>query len=73
MKISDIYKLAIQMGIEADFRSKEAIEKLLERRRQKFEKLTGAEKDEFDQDSLSNPYSDSKDLHIAEDKEIKKD
>lgn len=72
MKIQDIQTLALQKGIEADFRSKEAIDKLLERRKEKYEKLTGVAKDEFDRESLTNPYSDSRILHVAEDKEIKK-
>ena len=72
MKTQDIYNLAVQMGVSADFRSKEYIEKLLERRKKRFEKLTGAERMEFDQDSLANPYSDTRILHIAEDKEIKR-
>jgi putative NIF3 family GTP cyclohydrolase 1 type 2 len=72
MKINEIYKLAINKGIEADFRGKEGIEKLLKRRKEKFEKLSEEEKKDFDLESLKNPYSDSQILHIAEDKEIKK-
>ena len=72
MKTQDIFKKAIQMGIDADFRTNEYVAKQLERRKQKFEKLSASEKEEFDQESLTNPYSDSKILHIAEDKEIKK-
>lgn len=60
------------MGIESDFRSKEKIESLLERRKKKFDKLSENEKKEFDKDSLDNPYSDSRILNIAEDKEIKR-
>ncbi|MBI1971544.1 MAG: NGG1p interacting factor NIF3 [Candidatus Wildermuthbacteria bacterium] len=72
MKIQEIYNLAIKKGIEADFRSKEQIQKLLERNKKRFEKLSEAEKVEFDKESLTNPYSDSKILHIAQDKEIKR-
>lgn len=72
MRISDIYSLAIQMGMKADFRSREHVEKLLERKREKFEKLSGAEKTEFDEESLRNPYSDTRILYVAQDKEIKK-
>lgn len=60
------------MGIESDFRSKEKIESLLERRKKKFDKLSENEKKEFDKDSLDNPYSDSRILNIADDKDIKK-
>lgn len=72
MKIRDIYNLGIQIGIEADFRSKEKIESLLQRRKKKFDKLSESDKKEFDKDSLDNPYSDSRILNITEDKEIKK-
>ena len=72
MTIKEIYNLAIQKGIEADFRPRVDIEKLLERKRQKFEKLSEEEKKGFDQESLTNPYSDTRILHIADDKEIKK-
>lgn len=72
MKINEIYNLATNKGIEADFRGKEGIEKLLKRRKEKFEKLSEEEKKDFDLESLKNPYSDSQILHIAEDKEIKK-
>jgi len=72
MKTNEIYNLAINKGIEADFRGREGVEKLLKRRKEKFEKLSEGEKKEFDLESLENPYSDSRILNIAEDKEIKK-
>ncbi|KKU93573.1 MAG: hypothetical protein UY53_C0004G0005 [Parcubacteria group bacterium GW2011_GWA2_50_10] len=72
MKIEDIYALSIRKGIEADPRGEERVQKSLERKREKFEKLAGHEKEEFDQESLKNPYSDTRVLYVAEDKEIKK-
>lgn len=72
MKIKEIYNLAIKIGIEADFRGREAIENLLARKRKKFEKLSEREKQEFDKEALENPYLDSRILHIAQDKEIKR-
>ena len=70
MKIKEIYNLAIQMGIEIDFRGREGVEKFLERKRKKYEKLE--DKEEFDKEALGNPYLDTRIYHIAEDKEIKK-
>ncbi len=70
MKIKEIYNLAIQMGIETDFRGREGVEKFLERKRKKYEKLE--DKEEFDKEALENPYLDTRIYHIAEDKEIKK-
>lgn len=72
MTIQEIYQLAINKGIEADFRGREGIDKLLRRRREKFEKLPLEDKEGFDQNSLVNPYSDSRVLHIAQDKDIKR-
>jgi hypothetical protein len=72
MKINDIYDLSIQKGIEADPRGVERVAKLLERKKAKFEKLSGSEKEDFDSESLRNPYSDTRVLHVAVDKEIKK-
>lgn len=72
MTVQEIYNLAIEMGIAADFRSKQDIEKLLSRRKEKFERMMYAEKEEFDQESLTNPYSDTRILHLEQDRPIKK-
>ena len=72
MNVNDIYTLSIEKGIEADARGKERVEKALQRKREKFEKLSGHDKEEFDQESLRNPYSDTRVLHVADDKKIKK-
>ena len=50
MQIEEIYKLAIQKGIESDFRGKEGIEKLLKRRKEEYEKLSDEEKKESSDD-----------------------
>ena len=67
MKVKEIYNLGIEMGINADFRGRKKIEELLKRRKDKFEKLSDKEKQEFDGDRLVNPYSDSIILNISED------
>ncbi len=76
MKVQDIYNLMIQMGITADFRGKEGVQKLLDRKRKKFEKLSEDEKQEFNQESLQNPYMDSGVYNVVDlpagEKEIKK-
>jgi len=48
MKISDIYKLSIEKGIDADPRGRERVEKFLARKREKFEKLSEQEKEELE-------------------------
>ena len=72
MKIKEIYNLAIEMGIESDFRGKEVIEKLLKRKKEKYDKLSGEEKNDFDIEALENPYLDSRILNVSQNKDIKK-
>lgn len=72
MKTKDIYELAVELGKKADFRSLGFIEKELGRRKEKFDKMTPEEKEETDPESLVNPYSDTRVLHVAQDKEIKR-
>ncbi len=72
MRIQEIYNLAIQMGIKADFRGEQGIRKFLDNKRKQYEKMNEKEKQEFDKEGLENPYLDSRIYHIAEDKDIKK-
>lgn len=60
MNTKQIFDLAIQMGIKADFRPKARIEKELKRIKEKFNKLSPEEKEFFDKEKLWNPYSDSR-------------
>jgi len=72
MTIKEIFNLAIQMGMQADLRGIANVEKFLQKRNEQYKKLSEAEKKDFDQEKLVNPYLDSRVLHIAQDKEIKK-
>ncbi len=72
MKIKEIYNLAVKEGIEADFRGKEKISWLLDRKRKKFEKMSEEQKEEFDQEKLNNPFTDTRILAGDEEKEVKK-
>ena len=72
MKIKGIHNLAIKMGIEADFRGREGVERVLERKKKKYERLPEKEKEEFDIEALENPFLDSRILHTVKNKEIKK-
>ncbi len=60
------------MAIEADFRGKDGIGKILKLRRNKYDKMSLEEKDEFDINALESPYSDSRILHIAQEGDIKR-
>jgi putative NIF3 family GTP cyclohydrolase 1 type 2 len=72
MKIKEIYELGIKMGKESDFRGEQVIKDILNRKKEKFDKLSESEKNDFDMESLENPYLDSRILNISQDKEIKK-
>lgn len=72
MKLSEIYEIAINKGIENDPRGKAEIERVLAKAKEAFDKLKDDEKDEFDNDKLNNPYSDTRILCGNPDKEIKR-
>lgn len=60
MKLGDIYKLAVKMGIEADPRGVDGVKKLLARRKKEYDELPKTKKAEYDLEDLNNPYSDSR-------------
>jgi len=70
MRLKDLYAKAIQAGIENDPRGKDAVLRELDRRKKDFDDLKKAEKDFFDQESLTNPYSDSRILFGPDDETI---
>jgi len=63
MTIEEIYRLAIEMGIEADPRGANGVKKALERVKREYEGLSAGEKKEFDRERLTNPYSDTRILY----------
>ena len=71
MKLRDLYKKAIQTGIENDPRGSQAALKDLDLKKKDFEDLKPDEKAFFDTESLTNPYADSRILHGSGDEEIK--
>lgn len=73
MTTKEIYQLAIQLGIQNDFRPKAAINRLLARHKKQYDRLPKNEQDEYDKERLINPYSDTRVLFCAdENKKIKK-
>jgi len=72
MRLGDLYQLAINLGIEADPRGKEAVEKALQKVRDQFDKLDADEKEEFDQEKLINPYGDTRISYGDPDSEVKR-
>lgn len=71
MTLKELYNKAISIGIENDPRGKDAVLKELESRKKDFEKLRDDEKEFFDNETLNNPYSDSRILNGRGDEEIK--
>lgn len=71
MKLKDIYKKAIEIGIENDPRGRDVVLKELERSRKDFDELKPDEKEFFDQESFQNPYSDSRILYGTDEEDIK--
>lgn len=71
MKISEIYQLVVRLGMENDPRGFEAVKKLLDKEKKKYEEMKEEEKNEYDTDRLFNPYADSRVLTGDPEKEVK--
>ncbi|MBI5232776.1 MAG: NGG1p interacting factor NIF3 [Deltaproteobacteria bacterium] len=63
MKIKDIYKKAIEKGIDLDPRGAEEVGKDLERAKKEYDELKEKDKKGFDLERLVNPYSDTRILY----------
>lgn len=72
MTIKQIYDLAVRMGVDADFRGKKRVQSLLRKTREKYEKLDKDEKEVFDKERLTNPYSDTRILWGSLQTQVKK-
>jgi putative NIF3 family GTP cyclohydrolase 1 type 2 len=60
------------MGVKSDFRGEQGVRKFLGIKKNLYEKMNEKEKNEFDRESLENPYLDSAIHNISDDKEIKR-
>jgi hypothetical protein len=60
MRLGEIYRTAVEAGIEADARSREEIQAVLEAAKKEHEALSPDEQEFFDQERLSNPYDDTR-------------
>ncbi|HLN18661.1 MAG TPA: NGG1p interacting factor NIF3 [Patescibacteria group bacterium] len=72
MTIQQIYKLALEMGVSSDFRSKKEIGEFLELQRERYDALSKDEKEYFDKEKLTNPYSDTRIHFDSGKKDIKR-
>jgi putative NIF3 family GTP cyclohydrolase 1 type 2 len=72
MTTQEIYQLAIAYGTKHDLRSEAYVQRLLAKRKKKYEEMSEKEKKSFDLESLVNPYADSRVLNSDGQKTIKK-
>lgn len=61
--LDEIHRFAVEQAKDEDPRSRDEIERELERRKENYEKLEGARRERYDEDRLDNPFDDSKVLH----------
>ena len=71
MKLSDIYKKAIETAIARDPRGREAVDRDLAKAKRRLDDLKEDEKAFADLEELTNPYADSRILHGDGDIEVK--
>src|SRR3989338_1312483 len=72
LTIDEIYQLAIKLGTEADPRGGDGVKKYLARQKKQYEELPAKKKEDFDLESLKNPYSDTRILFGDLKKNVKK-
>ncbi len=72
MTIRQIYELAIKLGIQNDLRGVAKVKRKLQREKEKFDKLPADRKKEFDQENLTNPFSDTRMFTKNPDKPVRR-
>jgi putative NIF3 family GTP cyclohydrolase 1 type 2 len=60
VRLKDIYETCVETGIEADARDRDEIGRMLAEAKKAYDKLDDDEKEFFDPERLSNPYSDTR-------------
>lgn len=71
MKLGRLYEEVVRLGIENDPRTGSEIREELKKRKKAYNKLSPVEKKYFDKETLKQPYSDTRILYGAPEKEIK--
>ena len=72
MTIRQIYNLAVSEGMKKDLRTEKRVQEILRRVKQKYDKMSGEQKKDFDVEQLANPYSDTRVFYGAPDAKVKK-
>lgn len=70
MKLRELYQFVIEQGIAKDPRGAEAVRQTLADERARYERLSAEEKECFDVETLTNPYTDSRILNGTGDEEV---
>jgi putative NIF3 family GTP cyclohydrolase 1 type 2 len=63
MTTKQIYELSVQLGVKSDLRGEARVKKQLAKLKDRHKEMRLKDKEEFDIESLSNPYSDSRVLY----------
>lgn len=71
MKLQELYEFLVACGIELDPRGKESVLKELENAKKTYEQLPLKDKNFFDKEQFSNPYSDTRILYGDKNAQIK--
>ncbi|MFA6553707.1 MAG: NGG1p interacting factor NIF3 [Patescibacteria group bacterium] len=72
LTIKQIYDLAIRLGTQNDLRGVAAVQKKLKYVREQYDRLPADDKKEFDQERLTNPYSDTRMFAANPNKPVKR-
>ena len=72
MKLSELFKYAIETGMKNDPRGETGVKRVLEDAKKEYEKLDESRHWEFDQERLWNPYDDSRILVSNGDPEVER-
>lgn len=72
MKIKEIYNFVVEKGIEKDPRQREGVEEVLAREKKKYDEMSEKEKEYYDRENLTNPYSDTRILCGDPETEVKR-
>ena len=70
MKLHEFYRAAVEKGIEYDPRGREGVKRYLNRVKEVYENLSDNEKKEHGEESLVNPYADTRVLYGKRNREI---
>jgi putative NIF3 family GTP cyclohydrolase 1 type 2 len=71
MRLQEFYDFLVKEGAKQDPRGPKAVAAVLDKFKQKYQKMEAKTKDSFDQDRLTNPYADTRILYGDPQTEIK--